>query len=161
MSGHHSFTEPAYAQTVDPAREKYRFNGSDLACAAPVTCWHRDLDFSPHRAVALDRLESKHRLRCVYHIAPSGRYLNVLEPETADKRRKISALSYKFSLHFDIDVFRTGAVHDNVFLERVRRKDVIIEAVTRQANVSFYRDVIKRAGWFDSIRDQISLNDPQ
>ena len=137
MTGHENFTEAAYARILDIAREKYLFNGSDLTGARPVACWRHDLDYSPHRAVALARMESKRGLRCVYHILPSGRYYNVLEPETADILREIAALGHEIGLHFDMDVFPPGTVGNNTFLDRVRLEKQIVGDVTKQTPRSF------------------------
>jgi hypothetical protein len=137
MTEHPSFTEVAYAWILDAAREKYRFNGSDLGGSGPVACWRHDIDYSPQRALVLARMEAARELRCVYHIAPSGRYYNVLEPETAEILREISALGHEVGLHFDMDVFPAGIVDDTAFLGRVQLEKSIIECVTGQTPTSF------------------------
>lgn len=137
MTEHQAFTEATYSQILDAAREKYVFRGSALDSDKPTVCWRHDIDYSPQRARALARMEAARHLRCVYHIAPSGRYYNTLEPEIADILREIAGLGHEIGLHFDMDVFPVGTVGDDAFLQRVRLEKQIVEHVTGQTPVSF------------------------
>lgn len=102
------FTQSKYTEILCKAAEKYHFNGSDLSGDVPVACWRHDIDYSPHRALAMARFEANLGLRCVYHILPSSRYYNILEPEITTILRAIVAFGHEIGLHFDADVLGEG-----------------------------------------------------
>jgi hypothetical protein len=102
---HASFTESEYRRLLDMAREKYQFCSFGDSADRPSVVWRHDVDHSVHRALAIAKLEAERNLRCVYHVLPTSRYYNVLEPETSAMLREIAALGHEIGLHFDMDAF--------------------------------------------------------
>lgn len=131
------FTEAAYDELLSIASERYEFKGSDISGKLPVVCWRHDVDYSPHRALAMARLEAKRGVRCVYHILCSSRYYNILEPEISNIICEISHLGHELGLHFDMDVFNGREVSKDDVFQRITIEKTLLEAVSNETLVSF------------------------
>lgn len=141
-----SFTEAEYAELLRIAAGKYRF--VDLAEAEtmgigaeteqPIIIWRHDVDFSPHRALAMAKIEHALGIQCVYHFLLSGSYYNVLEPEVSRLVAHIGALGHHLGLHFDMDVFGVDSDPGEVqVVERAAFERNILEAVVNRPLTSF------------------------
>lgn len=138
------FTDGSYAQLLELASTKYTFNGSDLEGSEPCVCWRHDVDYSPHRALAMARIESEKGLRCVYHVLISGRYYNFLEPTITEIFREISSLGHEIGLHFDMDAFPLGNVADDDFTARILLEKNVVEHLIglRIHSFSFHNHIL-------------------
>ncbi len=126
------FTEANYQRLLILAAEHYDFcdYGQEVSDRRSVA-WRHDVDYSPHRALALARLEHAQGLRCIYHGLVAGRYYNVLEPEIAEIFRFIVGLGHSLGLHFDLDVFGEQATVDiDAVVQRIALEKKILESVT-------------------------------
>ncbi len=139
---HPDFTEAEYARLLELAAARWRFVGyADRNLAEPHVIWRHDIDYSPHRALAMARQEAARGLRCVYHILPSGRYYNPIEPEIAEIFAKIAGLGHEIGLHFDMDVFgpETPPSHDDVLAAIAFQKGIVEQAAgTAAKSMSFH-----------------------
>ena len=141
VSEHAEFTESEYAAFLDLAASKYRFCDYDSGGSDPFVVWRHDVDHSPHRALALARIEGQRKLRCVYHVLLSSRYYNVLEPEISAVFREIAGLGHEIGLHVDMDVFgedRSPPVED---IEReIRFEKNVLETIVgvKMRSMSFH-----------------------
>jgi hypothetical protein len=99
------FTEAVYSRLLDLAASKYQFCDFHQRVNRPLVIWRHDVDYSPHRALALAKIEAARRLRCIYHILLTGRYYNLFEPEIVSIFRQIAKLGHEIGLHFDMDSF--------------------------------------------------------
>lgn len=116
------FTEQGYAWLLDMAAAKYRFvDAADIWNAdSPAVVWRHDVDYSPHRALALARMEHERGLQAVYHVMLSSRYYNAFEPEIVAILREIAGMGHFLGAHVDLDVF--GDDDDTVSSETVRAR---------------------------------------
>lgn len=123
-----SFTEKYYQRVLEKSKNKYCFNGSVFIEEAPSICWRHDIDYSPHRALSLAKIESSLELKCVYQILVSSRYYNIFEPETTKILKEIVSLGHEIGLHFDMDVFQNDEINTTVINERIKfEKEVVQE----------------------------------
>lgn len=146
------FTERDYARLLDLAAASYRFvdipEALDDSDPTPAVVWRHDVDYSPHRALSLARVEHAKGLRCVYHFMISSRYYNVLEPEISDLLRQISDLGHFLGLHVDMDVFGKSDVPSEVDIEaRVLLERNVLEHCLDRPLTSFsFHNVVVNAG---------------
>lgn len=127
---HASFTEAEYGCLLDLAASKYEFCSYDRQSDKPFVIWRHDVDYSPHRALALAHLEAKRGLRCIYHVLPGSRYYNPFEIEVVSVFRAIAALGHEVGLHFDLDAFGEDETVTEVEIEkRVRLERDVLETV--------------------------------
>lgn len=130
------FTIDAYANLVSAAAARYRFaRFADSADEGEVALWRHDIDFSPHRALAMARVESEHGVPASYFVQVSSRYYNVFEPEVAAILRQIVALGHDVGLHFDAEVCAHQAAPD--FDRRIALEAGMLEGVVETAVASF------------------------
>jgi hypothetical protein len=101
--GFEEFTEDGYRQLVQLAASSYRFIGFPDAAAAGErsVLWRHDVDFSPHRAAALARIEAQEGAVATYFLLPHSAYYNLLEADVAARVEEIVALGHDLGVHFD------------------------------------------------------------
>lgn len=131
------FTEARYNEILTIAAKKYRFLGSDISGDDPIVCWRHDVDYSPHRALALAKIEAEKGLKCVYHILCSSRYYNILESEISNILREIAILGHEIGLHFDMDVFNDNSITKKEILDRIAFEKDVLEYIIQENLVSF------------------------
>ncbi|MBO6769740.1 MULTISPECIES: hypothetical protein [unclassified Thalassospira] len=131
------FTEQKYSELVLEAVSKYHFDGSDFRSDVPSVCWRHDVDYSPHRALAMAKIEGAAGAKCVYHFLCSSRYYNILEPEISNICREIVSLGHEIGLHFDMDVLGSSPVTESFLLDRVLMEKNLLSQVLGCDLVSF------------------------
>jgi hypothetical protein len=144
---HASFTETEYRRLLDIAREKYQFCGFQDSLDHPSVVWRHDVDHSVHRALAVAKLEAERNLRCVYHVLPTSRYYNVLEPEISAMLREIAAIGHEIGLHFDMDAFGEAAEASTHEIDRrvAFERDVLATVVgVELRSMSFHNYVLNQ-----------------
>lgn len=125
------FTEAAYIDLLALARERYAFRPfPDALSMTDGVLWRHDIDVSPHRALALARLERDARVAATYFVHLHSTFYNALEAEVVERLKDIAALGHGIGLHFDPQFSRlspsdTSAIERAVALER----DVLQSAV--------------------------------
>jgi len=96
------FTLEAYAELLDMAVMRYCFvRFSDGPVADGCALWRHDIDFSPHRALAMAELEATRGVRASYFVQLTSPFYNALEPEIGDRLRRIAELGHDLGIHFE------------------------------------------------------------
>lgn len=141
------FTEAAYERLLDLARTKYQFCGFGEEQSQPFVIWRHDVDYSPHRALALARIEASRKLKCVYHLLITSRYYNVLEAEVVAIFRAIAGFGHEIGLHFDMDSFgESESLSTEQLDERIAFERGIAESLlgVELRSMSFHNYTINR-----------------
>lgn len=99
------FTTARYSEILIAAKRKYHFSTfADDPQPGCIALWRHDIDFSPHRALALARMEADAGVVATYFVQISSRFYNVFEPEIAEIVREIGRLGHDVGLHFETEV---------------------------------------------------------
>jgi hypothetical protein len=99
------FTIARYLEILSAAKKRFRFiTFRDKNLEGSVALWRHDVDFSPHRALAIALLEAEADIVSTYFFQISSRFYNLFEPEISSLVRKIAALGHDIGLHFDPEV---------------------------------------------------------
>lgn len=107
------FTEYSYRHILSSAIKKFRFLGfSDSFECEMCTLWRHDVDFSPHRALALARIEAELGVKSTFFIQLASRYYNVFEPEIKNIINEIALLGHELGLHFDPECYNLKTFED-------------------------------------------------
>lgn len=96
------FTEARYRAILVVARERFRFlRLTDSLEGSPIALWRHDIDFSPHRALALARIEADLGLSATYFVLLGSPFYNPFERETRNVLQQIATLGHDIGLHYD------------------------------------------------------------
>jgi hypothetical protein len=99
---HSEFTETAYRELLVLARQRYTFRRfSDVLTMREGVLWRHDVDMSPHRALALARLERDQQVVATYFVHLHSTFYNALEADVVSKLKDIASLGHDIGLHFD------------------------------------------------------------
>ena len=96
------FTFDTYASLLRKAASRYKF----VSLEAPGdgegrALWRHDIDFSPHRALAMARLEAKMGLKANYFVQLSSPFYNPFEAQISDCLKQIADLGHSIGVHFE------------------------------------------------------------
>jgi peptidoglycan/xylan/chitin deacetylase (PgdA/CDA1 family) len=109
------FTEAGYRTLLRVARGRYPFvRFADHARCESGVLWRHDVDVSPHRALALARIERDEGVRATYFVHLHSMFYNALELEALERFREIAALGHDIGLHFDSHVHRAAMAATSV-----------------------------------------------
>lgn len=103
--GFSDFTEAGYRRLLDIAARHYAFRPFGTDEAGPHMLLRHDVDFSPHRALTLARIEAEKGVRSTYFWLFHSDFYNLLEAEVAAIVRQIGALGHWTGLHFDLSFY--------------------------------------------------------
>jgi hypothetical protein len=96
------FTVEDYGNLLDKALVRYRFvTYTDSGREDGRALWRHDIDFSPHRAVAMAEQEAARGVRATYFIQLTSPYYNVLESGVLARLRCIADLGHSIGIHFE------------------------------------------------------------
>ena len=96
------FTLEAYAALLDKAAARYRFvQFGDGSTGDGRALWRHDIDFSPHRALAMAELEAARGLCTTYFLQLTSSFYNVLEPDNIVRLHQIADLGHTLGIHFE------------------------------------------------------------
>ena len=102
------FTEASYAMLLDAAASRFQFRRiDDDLSGSGIALWRHDVDFSPHRALALARMEAKRSLTANYFVLFTSPFYSALEPKIIDIFREIAGLGHSIGLHYDASMTRS------------------------------------------------------
>jgi len=103
MSRNHSdFTLEAYAALLEKAAARYTFvQYGKEATGDGKALWRHDIDFSPHRALAMAEIEGNYGLCVTYFVQVTSPFYNVFEPAITKILQRISELGHRIGLHFE------------------------------------------------------------
>jgi UDP-3-O-[3-hydroxymyristoyl] glucosamine N-acyltransferase len=95
------FTERHYREILRHAAARYRFASFDEPPAERHVLWRHDVDASPHRALALARIEAEEGVLSTYCVNLHSEFYNLLEPSIVTRVREIVTLGHRLGLHLD------------------------------------------------------------
>lgn len=116
------FTRENYRQLVRMAKARYAFRRfTDFDRDEPFVLWRHDVDFSPHAAARLARVEAEEGVQATYLLHLHSDFYNLLEREVSDKVREIIDLGHPVGLHFDThyyDIRSEAELEQHLAVER-------------------------------------------
>ncbi|HVR40189.1 MAG TPA: hypothetical protein VMU84_13925 [Thermoanaerobaculia bacterium] len=119
------FTEAHFREVVRLAKRNYRFiSFEEVATDERSILWRHDIDLSPHRALALARIEAEEGVTATYFVLLHSEYYNALEHEVAEKIVAIAQLGHNIGLHFD-PAFYEAMGHTDIEGAVLREKELI------------------------------------
>src|SRR5947208_11960648 len=95
------FTEEHYRAILTATRRRYSFASFDERPDTPHVLWRHDVDLSPHRALAIARLEADAGVLSTYCVLLHSEFYNLLEAGITERIREIVRLGHRLGLHFD------------------------------------------------------------
>lgn len=121
------FTEAHYRANVRTAKAHYAFEPYGTRSDEPHVLWRHDIDCSPHRALALARIEAEEGVTATYCFLLHSDFYNLLETAVMRRVREILSYGHRLGLHFDPAVVRPA---DEAELEcALTRERAILEDV--------------------------------
>jgi hypothetical protein len=100
------FTRDNYRRMLRLAAEAYTFKGyTDFNRNERFILWRHDIDFSPHSARELARIEAQEGVQATYFLLLHSGFYNLLEREVTDCVREIMELGHSLGLHFDSEFY--------------------------------------------------------
>lgn len=97
-----NFTFGAYARLLEKAAERYRFiRFGDDTDVHECALWRHDIDFSPHRALAMAEVEAELGLTATYFVQLTSPFYNVFESGISTRLKQISRLGHEIGIHFE------------------------------------------------------------
>ncbi|WP_109259407.1 formyltransferase family protein [Hyphobacterium indicum] len=138
--GWEDFTEAAYCEILDAAKDRYRFTTYDDLRDDDHVLWRHDIDYSVHRGVRLAELEAERGLVATYFFWIRAPYYNVLEPAIKACAARLLDLGHRIGLHFDIQGYGDEKWTYEKLDVRIRREADFLGAEfnTRIGVVSFH-----------------------
>jgi hypothetical protein len=142
------FTEAHYRELLLLAKQHYRFVGfTEEERAEKCVLWRHDLDFSPHRALQLARIEAEEGVRATYFVLLHSEFYNALEREVVGIVNEIAALGHSIGLHFDARFY--GERGDFETLLQMERS--LLEATLSLPIEAFSWHNPSQGDWIDSM----------
>ena len=103
------FTEAAYEKCLLIAKQNYQFiNFTDYRSDEKVCLWRHDIDFSPHRGLALAKIEAEASIGSTYFVHLHNDFYNLLELEIFQLIKEIHSLGHEIGLHFDLGFYENS-----------------------------------------------------
>lgn len=126
------FTENRYLEILKLARTKFKFrdfNKEPLGTGQII--WRHDVDYSPHRALAMAKMEHSLQLGSSYFIRLRGCDYSVLDTDVKKIIHKIKSLGHSVGLHFEVDekvtdksVLEKKLIFDKFLLENIIEMEI-------------------------------------
>ncbi|MGB4101379.1 MAG: hypothetical protein WBK91_05685 [Alphaproteobacteria bacterium] len=96
------FTHAHYRVLLGHAAARYRFcSFHDFARDEVFVLWRHDVDYAPHAALALARIEASCGVQATYFLQLSSPFYNLFEPEIKACVKALADLGHDLGLHFD------------------------------------------------------------
>jgi len=94
------FTEKNYIKIIKKINNKCIFF-DEVNKKKNFTLWRHDVDFSPHRALSLAKIENKYNIKSTYFILLGSNLYNIFEQEIKEIFVKILSFGHQLGLHFE------------------------------------------------------------
>jgi hypothetical protein len=96
------FTTSNYVKLLQLTKERYPFHSyAEAKTLDRYVVWRHDVDLSPHRALALARIEANAGVRSTYFLNFHSEFYNLLEKSVMSMVHDIAAMGHHIGLHFD------------------------------------------------------------
>lgn len=103
------FTHAHYRVLLTQAATHYRFRCfHDFARDEAFVLWRHDVDYAPHAALALARIEAAGGVQATYFLQLSSPFYNLFEPEVKACVLALADLGHDLGLHFDAAMHEIG-----------------------------------------------------
>ena len=102
------FTEKNYKKIIKRIRNKCIFY-NEVGNKKKFTLWRHDVDFSPHRAHALAKIEKTNNLKSTYFIQLNSAFYNIFEEEIKSLFLKVLSFGHQLGLHFDFNSYEINS----------------------------------------------------
>ena len=96
------FTESHYNLLLKTAKKNYTFENFGTKSNDPHIILRHDVDISVHRALALAKIEKKHKICSTYFFRLRSEFYNIFEKPVLSKIHEIIKLGHNVGLHFDL-----------------------------------------------------------
>ncbi|MBL7069144.1 MAG: hypothetical protein ISS34_04730 [Candidatus Omnitrophica bacterium] len=140
------FTEKNYKKILNLAKSNnYRFisyKEADRAKDKYIILRH-DVDFSPHRALALAEIENNMGIRATYCVQLGSFFYNIFEREVKDTFLKIKKLKHSIGLHFDSSLYNIKPfkkLEDYILYE----KDIVEKRLGTKIDIFSFHNPLKK-----------------
>lgn len=108
------FTLSNYQQLLRLAKQNYVFRSyTDFSKKEKFILWRHDIDFSPHQALKLAKIEHEESIKTLYCLQLHSIFYNIFEREITDIIQEIIKLGHQIGLHFEPEHY---SLKDNVEL---------------------------------------------
>lgn len=139
------YDESEYRALVASAKEKWEFVFYDgIDPGGRQIIWRHDVDCSPHRALALAKIEHRMGVGAIYFFYFHSIYYNLLEDGIIDIASRIAELGHQIGLHFDPRYYG-GRIGSMAELERFLslERHMLENVLEREINVfSFHNPTL-------------------
>jgi len=134
------FVVQNYSMLLDVAKDRFPFILFDeVEDNISFVLWRHDIDFSPHRAVALAKIENSKNLKATYFVWLHSPMYHFFEKEITDIFKKILDLGHDIGLHFDAGFY--GLLSENELEQNlIWEKQILENTVGKKINVFSYHD---------------------
>lgn len=106
------FTVANYLELLDLAKKRFRFvQYADSQDSENIAIWRHDIDISPHRALALAKLENEKGVDATYFVQLTSRFYNAMEEDVIRVLRHLSKVAH-IGLHFDPNCYKIETIED-------------------------------------------------
>ncbi|MFA7318062.1 MAG: hypothetical protein WC029_10985 [Sulfuricella sp.] len=96
------FMFDVYATLLGKAAMRYRFvQFGDSSVEDGRALWRHDIDFSPHRALAMAEVEGKRGVRATYFVQLTSPFYNAFESGVTSRLRRIAEFGHDIGIHFE------------------------------------------------------------
>jgi hypothetical protein len=96
------FTEARYFGLLERSLRRFAFcDFADDLRRDGIALWRHDIDFSPHRALALAKIEASLGAKATYFVMLGSSFYNPFEAAVRDLLREIVVLGHNLGLHYD------------------------------------------------------------
>lgn len=98
-----NLTVEYYRKFIQVAKKQYKFISYEeiKTIEENYILWRHDVDFSPHRAYSLAKIEYNEKVKATYFIQLNSEFYNVFEKNIKEKFIEIRNLGHDLALHFD------------------------------------------------------------
>ncbi len=125
------FTENAFRKCIQTVKLKgFNFISFNEYQKAGKNClWRHDIDFSPHRGLALAKIEQEEGIHANYFIWLHSDFYNLLELEIVEIINRIKNLGHSIGLHFDSGFYGNAIASKDGLEKKLEVEKKILEDI--------------------------------
>lgn len=127
----YQYTEHEYEDILISVVSRWTplFYNEALSAAQNAVLWRHDIDYSPHRALALAHIENRHSIKSTYFFHLHNECYNLLEKEISSIVQKISGIGHAIGLHFDMEYYAERVVSAADIVRYLTQEKAILEDI--------------------------------
>lgn len=137
------FTISNYMKLIDIARSDFSFikfrEIEEIDESLNCVLWRHDIDFSPHRALALAKIEYKKNVQSTFFVWLHSLMYHFFEREVVEIFKRILEMGHDIGLHFDSGYY--GFLNETQLQAKLSfEKEILEKAIGQSINVFSYHD---------------------